>query len=175
MNEAVEQARALLETLTPLKRDCGRLCGARCCRSLEGEETGMVLFPGEEEAYDGLEGWSVKAVKSGESSSEDGAPEDKIVICPGTCARERRPLSCRLFPLLPEIGPDGGVRVWMDQRARAVCPLSRQGVSALDPDFAAAVKTAGELLAADEESAAVLARLTKENQELREIRKRWTR
>ena len=63
----------------------------------------------------------------------------------------------------------------MDQRARAVCPLSRQGVSALDPDFAAAVKTAGELLAADEESAAVLARLTKENQELREIRKRWTR
>ena len=50
MNEAVEQARALLETLTPLKRDCGRLCGARCCRSLEGEETGMVLFPGEEEA-----------------------------------------------------------------------------------------------------------------------------
>ena len=29
--EAVRAARELLETVTPLQRDCGRYCGAACC------------------------------------------------------------------------------------------------------------------------------------------------
>lgn len=175
MNEAVKEALETLETLTPLKRDCGRLCGARCCQSLEGEETGMVLFPGEEEAYDGREGWTLKAMRHGESGKDDGTAGEKIVICPGTCERTERPLSCRMFPLIPELGTDGLIRVRMDQRARAVCPLSRQGRSGLDPDFVEGVIRAGERLAADEEAAAVLRRLTEEQEELREMRKKWTR
>ena len=42
MNDAFFLAREKLNHVTPLKRDCGRICGARCCRSCEGEETGML-------------------------------------------------------------------------------------------------------------------------------------
>ena len=72
MNDALFAARAKLNTVTPLKRDCGRICGARCCRSLEGEETGMLLFPGEAETYRGKPGWKVIPATAGE-----------LVICPG--------------------------------------------------------------------------------------------
>ena len=55
MDAAVAAAREKLKNVTPLKRDCGRVCGAACCRPLGGEETGMLLFPGEAEAYAGRE------------------------------------------------------------------------------------------------------------------------
>ena len=70
MDAAVAAARERLSRATPLKMDCGRVCGARCCRPLDGEETGMLLFPGEAEAYAGLEGWTVRpAARGGRSSS----------------------------------------------------------------------------------------------------------
>ncbi len=59
MNETLKRARELLAEVTPLKSDCGRVCGARCCASLEGEETGMLLFPGEEDFYEELDGWRI--------------------------------------------------------------------------------------------------------------------
>jgi len=46
---AVCAARKLLETLTPLKTDCGRLCAGACRQG--DEKTGMLLFPGEEALY----------------------------------------------------------------------------------------------------------------------------
>ena len=162
MDAAVSAAREKLNNVTPLKKDCGRVCGARCCRPLEGEETGMLLFPGEAEAYAELEGWTVRHAAQGD-----------IVVCPGTCNREERPLSCRFFPLLPLIGDDGAIRVVMDQRARAVCPLARQGKSALDPAFIDAVREAGKLLAQSEEQALFLDVLEEEQQELRELRRKF--
>ena len=134
MDNALSEARKKLEHVTPLKKDCGRICGARCCRSLDGEETGMLLFPGEAEAYEGKPGWKVLPAARG-----------KLVVCSGACARDERPLACRLFPLLPLIGDGGEVRVVTDLRAKAVCPLARQGKSAMDPAFTAAVREAGEI------------------------------
>jgi len=160
MDAAVSAAREKLKNVTPLKKDCGRVCGARCCRPLEGEETGMLLFPGEAEAYADREGWVVRHAAQGD-----------IVVCPGTCDREERPLSCRLFPLLPLIGEDGAIRVVTDLRARAVCPLARQGKSALDPAFIDAVREAGELLAQSEEQALFLDVLEEEQEELKSLRK----
>ena len=160
MDAAVSAAREKLKNVTPLKKDCGRVCGARCCRPLEGEETGMLLFPGEAEAYSDREGWVVRHAAQGD-----------IVVCPGTCDREERPLSCRLFPLLPLIGDDGAIRVVTDLRARAVCPLARQGKSALDPEFIDAVREAGELLAQSEEQALFLDVLEAEQEELKSLRK----
>ena len=162
MDAAVSAAREKLKNVTPLKKDCGRVCDARCCRPLEGEETGMLLFPGEAEAYAKLEGWTVRHAAQGD-----------IVVCPGTCDREERPLSCRLFPLLPLIGDDGEIRVVTDLRARAVCPLARQGKSALDPAFIDAVREAGELLAQSEEQAMFLDVLEEEQEELKELRKKF--
>ena len=161
MDAAVSAAREKLKNMTPLKRDCGRVCGARCCRPLEGEETGMLLFPGEAEAYAGKAGFEVRKTARGD-----------LLICSGTCDREYRPLSCRLFPLLPVIGDDGKVRAVTDLRAKAVCPLARQGKSAVDPDFAEAVREAGEILAAEDEQAVFLDMLEEEQSELKELRNR---
>ena len=159
MDAAVSAAREKLKNVTPLKRDCGRVCGARCCRPLEGEETGMLLFPGEAEAYAGKAGFEVRKTARGD-----------LLICSGICDREDRPLSCRLFPLLPVIGDDGKVRAVTDLRAKAVCPLARQGKSAMDPAFADAVCEAGEILAAEDEQAVFLEMLEEEQIELKELR-----
>lgn len=162
MDAAISAARKKLNDVTPLKKDCGRICGARCCLSLDGEETGMLLFPGEAEAYAGKAGWEIRKTAQGE-----------LVICPGTCEREERPLSCRLFPLLPLIGEDGKIRAVTDQRARAVCPLARQGKDALDPAFTDAVREAGELLAQQEEQRLFLDRLREEQEELKRLRQKF--
>ena len=159
MDATVSAAREKLKNVTPLKKDCGRVCGARCCRPLEGEETGMLLFPGEAEAYDGKAGFEVRKTARGD-----------LLICSGICDREDRPLSCRLFPLLPVIGDDGKVRAVTDLRAKAVCPLARQGKSAMDPAFADAVREAGEILAAENEQAVFLEMLEEEQIELKELR-----
>lgn len=163
MDAAVTAAREKLNRVTPMKKDCGRICGARCCHSLEGEETGMLLFPGEAEAYAGKAGWEIRHTVRGE-----------LLLCSGTCDREERPLSCRLFPLLPLIGEDEEIHVALDLRARTVCPLAQQGKSAMDPAFINAVHEAGEILAAQDVQAVFLEQLTEEQQQMREIRKRFT-
>ena len=158
---AVLAARALLADVTPLKTDCGRFCSGACCVSLPGEETGMLLFPGEEELYAGLPGYHQKESALG-----------PLLVCSGTCRREERPLACRLFPLLPLLGPEG-VTVRMDQRARPVCPLFREGLNALDPAFTEAVRACGLLLAAGPVQRAFLEKLTAAQAELRALRRRF--
>lgn len=120
----------------------------------------MLLFPGEDMLYRDREGWTIRQTPAG-----------PMVICPGTCSREDRPLACRLFPLLPVIR-DGTVKAAMDQRAYAVCPLARQGIRALDPEFAEAVREAGRMLAADGEQYRFLEVLTEEQDELKQLRNR---
>lgn len=156
----LEKARNLLENVTPLKTDCGRVCGGACCSSLEGEMTGMLLFPGEEDFYEDAEGFTMQPVDGG-----------LLLICSGSCDRTQRPLACRLFPLLPLLREDG-IHVAMDARARAVCPLSRHGKDGLDPAFVEAVRQAGELLAQEPAQADFLRKLTEEHDELTALRRK---
>lgn len=161
MNEALRDARARLERVTPLKTDCGRVCGAACCRSAEGEETGMLLFPGEEALFAGRPGWVLRPAALG-----------TLAVCPGVCDREMRPLACRLFPLLPVLREDG-VRIAVDARARGVCPLARGGLNAFSPEFREAVRAAGVRLAEDEEQAAFLRLLTAQQDEWTCLRRQF--
>ena len=161
MDKALQAARDLLENVTPLRTDCGRVCGGKCCRSLEGEETGMLLFPGEEEEYRGKDGWKLTETAAG-----------TLAICPGTCDRKERPLACRLFPLMPVIREDG-VKAAADQRAKGVCPLLRAGIRGMDPDFTEAVREAGRMLAAEARQRRFLEERTAEQDELRELREKW--
>ena len=163
MDAAVFSAREKLKDVTPLKRDCGRVCGARCCRSVDGEETGMLLFPGEEDAYDEKPGFRIRKTDRG-----------TLLFCSGTCNREERPLSCRLFPLLPLMGDDGEIHVVTDLRAKAICPLALQGKRALDPAFIEAVREAGEILSGQDEQAVFLDMLEEEQNELRKLRDLFT-
>lgn len=157
----LRQARALFDTLTPLRDDCGRLCAGRCCQPLEGENTGMLLFPGEAAYYQGMKDFTVRSTPSG-----------MLLTCSGACRREERPLSCRLFPLLPLLRQDG-VKVATDQRARAVCPLARQGKSGLGAEFVAAVRACGQLLQADEIQRRFLQKLTAQQDDLKALRRQF--
>ena len=42
---ALRDCYEILGDLTPLKSNCGKLCGAACCESDETGENGMLLFP----------------------------------------------------------------------------------------------------------------------------------
>lgn len=159
--EVLQKARALFDDLTPLTADCGRLCDDRCCQPMEGENTGMLLFPGEEAYYAGLPGYRVQPTTSG-----------ALLTCPGHCQRADRPLSCRLFPLLPLLRPDG-VKVGTDLRAKPVCPLARQGKSGLCQNFVEAVRACGQLLCADEQQRRFLLQLTAQQDDLRALRRRF--
>ena len=143
--EAVLQARELLRELTPLRQDCGRYCGGACCQSDEDGQGGMLLFPGEEALYRQLpEGFSI-------AEDRGAVPDGKLLVCGGFCRREDRPLSCRLFPLLPTRRG-----ACLDRRAWSVCPLMDSGVKGLAPEFVAAVKQAGRLLYSCQEHAGFL-------------------
>lgn len=161
--ETLAKARALLENVTPLRTDCGMTCGGACCRSLPGETTGMLLFPGEEQYYAGLCDYTLTPTDHG-----------TLLTCEGCCDRGDRPLSCRLFPLLPLLREDG-VKVATDLRARTVCPLARQGKDALQPEFVAAVREVGRLLAEDEAQRDFLQLLTRTQDELKALRKQFRR
>ena len=146
---AVLAARELLVAVTPLKTDCGRLCSGACCEG--DEETGMLLFPGEEALY---EGCAFARVIPADFSLA-GAPA-LLLVCSGGCPREERPLACRLFPLFLAFKEDGTTRVRMDARAREVCPLCDYGISALDPAFRDAARKAYDALLEDERCRAYL-------------------
>lgn len=133
---AVLQAREMLKNVTPLKRDCGKVCGAACCAPDADGQGGMLLFPGEEALYDPL--------SAGFSLGMDHAvlPDMRLLVCNGSCDRSLRPLSCRMFPLTPVLQTVDGrerLRVIVDPRAFAVCPLSESGLRGLDQQFAHAV------------------------------------
>lgn len=163
LSESIRQAREIFRDLTPLNSDCGLICGGACCRSLPGEETGMLLFPGEEAYYADKPEYALRPVEQG-----------TLLICPGRCEREDRPLSCRLFPLLPMLRADG-VKVATDLRARAVCPLARQGKDALSAEFVEAVRRAGRILAEDEAQRPFLQMLTAQQDELKALRRSFGR
>ena len=146
---AVLAARELLNHLTPLKTDCGRLCQGACCQG--DEATGMLLFPGEEALYENCA--FARVVPTGFSL---GGTPAQLLVCDGRCDRKNRPLACRLFPLFLKFREDQTPVLRMDARARAVCPLTDYGMKALDPEFRQAARRAYDLLLEDEVCAAYL-------------------
>lgn len=140
---AVRAARELLESLTPLKTDCGHLCQGACCQG--DEATGMLLFPGEEALY--ADCAFARVVPTGFSL---GGTPAQLLVCDGRCDRKNRPLACRLFPLFLKFREDQTPVLRMDARARAVCPLTDYGMKALDPEFRQAARRAYDLLLEDE-------------------------
>lgn len=149
----VVRARALLETLTPLKTDCGRVCGGACCEG--SAEEGMLLFPGEAALYEGSSRYALRPL----DKALGGTPLT-LFVCDGTCRREERPLACRLFPLIARFDVQGKPVMRIDPRARAVCPLCSSGVAGLSRDFVSAAQQACDLLMEDSACAAFLRALS---------------
>ena len=126
-----------LENITPLKKDCGMLCDAACCKDGD-EKTGMLLFPFEEKLLS-----EVKFATIEDSNCEYGETGvAKLFFCDGTCDRALRPLACRIFPLMPYLKNDRLTLV-MNPMAKGICPLARSlEITDLEPKFVKAVKKA---------------------------------
>lgn len=108
-----------LDELTPLPFDCGSLCGKLCCQSSAEEENGMYLFPGEETLFQNKSGFFI----TNSSLTYANGKVVKLLCCTEPCQRDARPLSCRIFPLVPYFRRGSAVRVIADPRA-TVCPLT---------------------------------------------------
>lgn len=124
-----------LESITPLKVDCGKLCNNACCEVSE-EITGMYLFPFEEVMYSPMPKWG--KIYDTDFVTEGGREID-LFTCDGYCDREKRPLSCRIFPLIPYVkGKE--MKIVIDPRGREMCPLAKtMKAEELDARFVKAV------------------------------------
>lgn len=132
---------------TPLKSDCGPLCGAACCFADEDGQGGVCLLPGEEAQLENICWGRIE---------HDPQMDAPMLMCTDMCEREIRPFLCRIFPLCPVMGKSGKWTVRMDARARALCPLAKGGINALDPDFVRGCARAVRILAEDQQGEAFL-------------------
>ncbi len=134
----IESAYKMIGGLTPLKNDCGRLCGSACCHS----EGYMLLFPYEEELL------SERGFKIFQKElAVYGAVQ--ALTCNGACDREMRPLSCRIFPLAPKF-IEGELFLRIDPRARRVCSLSHKSILSFDKEFTNIIKKTLNMMCHDD-------------------------
>lgn len=143
---------SLLRKETPLSFDCGKICNGKCCKG--DENTGMILFPGEEKFLD--ENIKIKETESGL----------KIAVCNGSCDRNKRPLSCRIYPLFPIVTEDGKIKTIIDLRAD--CPLKSCEYK-LKKSFIRKVKRVGKYILLNEETKALYMELSDEINEQIEL------
>ena len=147
MKDAIRDAYSALRRQTPLPNglDCGKLCGARCCRGTQSE--GMELFAGEEKNFENDPDFTIR---------ESGGR--KLLVCRGHCDRRSRPLACRIYPFYPvPVVTDAGltIRVVYDLRGFASCPVVRGHIRP-DARFVQAVRMAGLYLARDAENLRIM-------------------
>lgn len=145
-NETIKKVYEDLDRVTPLKKDCGRICNRKCCQGSDSD--GMLLFPGEEEIF---------------------LSDDKFVVyfderygyncvrCSGACDRNKRPISCRIFPYF--IYFKNIVTVAPDIRAKDFCPLLKKDIK-IDKQFLRALRIAAKRMNADEEICSFLSDIT---------------
>jgi len=142
----------LLNNKFPLKnRDCGKICNKACC-SNEHENTGMYLFPDEEQLFKGADWYRIEELSKKEANLYPY--DDSIVyklICNGTCPHDERPLACRIFPTFPKCHGNGTFNMVYDIQSYMICPLA-QGLDfkQLDRGFVNAARKVWQILLEDE-------------------------
>lgn len=147
---------SVLRRVTPLNFDCGKICNGKCCKG--DEKTGMLLFPGEENLIDP----DINVIET-----EGG---DTLAVCNGTCDRNRRPLSCRIYPLFPLLSEEDEINVVFDLRAD--CPLAK-GEYSFDRRFLKAVKRVGKYLLLNDETARYYKELCEVQREYMDLIKKF--
>ena len=155
--KTVKKVNKILNNVTPLRYDCGTLCDCECCKG--DVDTGMILFPGEENQFKNNKDFIVKETSDGKH----------VLICKGSCDRNLRPISCRIFPLFPML-IDGKIYVIDDPRANGICPLVYDRIK-LRKSFVKKVGRVGRLLAENEETCKVLEKLSDEISDIFTLRK----
>ena len=141
----------ILDEVSPVPFDCGRICGSACCIS-ESDDDGIFLLPGEEMLHD-REDWESWEIVDTEHFAvpESWNKKAVFVTCKknGVCDRKRRPIQCRTFPLVP--GFTGG-ELSLEKNGMLLgyaCPLLEQETP-LNPDFERETKRAWGILVKDD-------------------------
>ncbi len=149
---------SILRRTTPLSFDCGLLCEGKCCKG--DNETGMLLFPGEEKLIDE----NIKIIKTKNSS--------KLAVCAGMCDRNKRPLACRIYPLFPlVISEEGEDSIAVVYDFRADCPLGESDFK-FNKRFIKGVKRIGKYLLLNEETGDYLKQLSEEFNDYYELKEK---
>ena len=108
----------LLDPLSPVPFDCGKICGAACCKS-DLDDEGLFLLPGEEKLHEDSK-WALIEKHKGYT----------FVKCKGPkfCERTIRPIQCRTFPMLPVFDPNGRLTlIYNDMDLSYGCPIIDSG------------------------------------------------
>ena len=152
MKKIYKKAYKLLKNVTPLKADCGQLCDKKCCHG--DSRTGMLLFPDEETTLTVIE--------------QNGR---RLAVCDGTCRRNERPLSCRIFPFFP-VADGRKIIVKPDWRGINVCPMIGHSDEIIfNKRFLRRVRKTGNLLVKDPECAKFIKEISEEINEIEKINK----
>ena len=155
--EVFHKVYTILDRVTPLPHDCGKECGAACCRweAFDNETDPCIyLLPGENEY--------LESVGAGIGIRREPAEEHDLPVTygefvysaycdgPDSCDRRNRPIQCRSFPLMPYLMDDGELTLgFFGGELPYICPLiERKG--GLSGDFVSAVYEAWKILIEDE-------------------------
>ncbi len=138
----------LLDKVSPVSYDCGKLCGAACCTysgDMAEEDLGIYLYPGEDKIHDRESDWLQWTVQQAEDFEFPDSWHGDVyfVRCntPPKCPRKMRPLQCRTFPLTPHIDENGILSLIMnDEELPYKCPLLDGNIT-LNEDFIKATYT----------------------------------
>ena len=131
----------LLDSVSPVPFDCGRICGAACCdteAAPDGAEMCLMLLPGEE-VMRPLQEWATwQMIPLADMDLPETWPDPAIlVLCHGapTCRREVRPMQCRSFPCVPHFLDDGElILIYNEDDLPYRCPLI-DGETELSADY----------------------------------------
>ena len=150
--ETYGQIYKMLDAVSPLDCDCGALCGAACCTGGDGD-MGIYLLPGEEEYLKDSGDWLKWSEENAEDYDFPSSWTGKVyfVQCktPPHCPRERRPIQCRSYPLLPHLTRGGELSmVYCDVETPYRCPLIEEEMP-LNDDFVEVTKQAWAMIIED--------------------------
>lgn len=165
--EEYEKIYQLLDRVSPIEGDCGKLCQSACCQAEpsyqdgiknadyeEEGELGMYLLPGEEDMLEGEDSWIRLKKESKEEYDFPSSWPKEVVFAgcrgPKSCKREKRPIQCRSFPLYPHLDKTEGLcLIYCDFELPYLCPLIEEE-SRLNEDFILATYEAWKRLLQDE-------------------------
>ncbi len=156
--ETFEKVYSILGVVTPEDFDCGSICGQACCRAIDTDpNSGMILLPGEDSVHELTDPWlsweDINPEDIGYPEGEKPPVQLWFVKCKGPehCKRSKRPIQCRIFPLLPRILKNGKLKIERNNMELPYsCPII-DGNAAIKPEFEEAVKEAFTILLADKD------------------------
>lgn len=148
MNKKILKGYEILEKNTPLSTDCGLICNNKCCKG--NDDDGMLLFPGEKEIFENNKDFTVYF---------DERYDCYAVRCNGSCNRNERPLSCRIFPYMIYKKASEQPTVAPDIRALNFCPILNHKYY-INKRFLRALRITSKYLSDDAEISLFLEKLT---------------